>query len=365
MNLRVPGPTPCPDEVLASASQQMINHRGPEFKDLIFRVTSNLQRAFETKNDVLILTASGTAALEAAIVNTLSPGDKVLAVVVGVFGERFAQIAEAYGAEVLRLTVPHGSAAEPDEVRQALKGNPAIKAVLITHNETSTGVTNDLRAIAQVVKEEFDKLLLVDAVSSIGALPLPVDEWRCDVVTTGSQKAWMSPPGIAMVSVSPQAWKAYETAKMPRFYLDFGKAKSYLERGQTPWTPAVSVLFGLDKALERLLSEGLPRIHENHAAVGDACRTGIKGLGLDLFPDERYASNTVTAIKVSPGVDAAALLERLRTRYNVILAGGQQDLSGKIIRVGHMGYVSIEDIDIVLDALQASLTDLGVVQAGV
>ena len=365
MNLRVPGPTPCPDDVLASVGRQMINHRGPEFKDLIFRLTDNIKKAFETQNDVFFLTASGTGALEAAVVNTLSPDDRVLAVVIGAFGERFAQIAEVYGTRVQRLTFSNGQAADPQAVRQALQKDPAIKAVLVTHNETSTGVTNDLQAIARVVKGEFDRLLLVDAVSSIGSLPLPVDAWQCDVVATGSQKGWMCPPGIAMVSVSAQAWEAYKTARMPRFYFDFAKAKSYLEKGQTPATPAVSILYGLDTALQRMLKEGLPTIHQRHAAVGDACRRGVKELGLELFPDERHASNTVTAVKVPPGVNGAALVERLRTGHDVVVAGGQQDLSGKIFRIGHLGYVTEQEIQAVMDALQATLPAVGFAPAGV
>ncbi|GAG31145.1 unnamed protein product, partial [marine sediment metagenome] len=240
---------------------------------------------FQTKGDVFLLTASGTGGLEAAIVNTLSPGDKVLSVSIGVFGERFASIAEQFGAEVIPLRFEWGQAAEPDAVRRALHAEPKIKAVLVTHNETSTGVTNDLVAISSVVKE-FDKLLLVDAISSLGSINLPVDAWQCDVTVTGSQKGWMVPPGLAMVSVSQQAWQAHANARMPRFYWDFARARNYLERGQTPWTPAISMVFALSVSLEMMLKEGLPNVIARHARMGKAARDGIKSLGLSLFADE-------------------------------------------------------------------------------
>jgi aspartate aminotransferase-like enzyme len=221
-------------------ARQMINHRGTEFTALLNGVTDKLKQLFQTKNDVFLLSGSGTGGLEAAIVNTLSPDDKVLSVSIGVFGDRFAAIAQRFGVDVIHLRSEWGKAADPGEVRQVLQAEPKVKAVMVTHNETSTGVTNDLAAISSVVKE-FDKLLLVDAISSLGSINLPVDEWRCDVAITGSQKGWMVPPGMAMVSVSDEAWQAHAQAKIPRFYWDFAQAKNYLERGQTPWTPVVSL----------------------------------------------------------------------------------------------------------------------------
>ncbi len=218
--LRIPGPTPCPDEVLQAMSRQMINHRGPEFGQILNGVTDKLKQLFQTTNDVLVLTGSGTGGLEAAIVNTLSPGDIVLSVSTGVFGERFATIAGQFGAEVIPLRFEWGKPADPAAIRQVLQTEPHIKAVLVTHNETSTGVTNDLAAISSVGKE-FDKLLLVDGISSVGSIDLPVDQWHCDVVITASQKGWMIPPGLAMVSVSQQAWQAQARAYLPRFYWDF------------------------------------------------------------------------------------------------------------------------------------------------
>ena len=228
-NLRIPGPTPLPDEILKVLSRQMINHRGPEFGRMLHDVTAKLKQLFQTENDVFLLTSSGTGGLEAAIVNTLSPGDKVLSVSSGAFGERFGNIAQQFGAGVIPLRFEWGKAADVDAVRQTLRTEPEVKAVLVTHNETSTGITNDLASISSVVKE-FDKLLLVDAVSSLGAINLPVDEWHCDVTVTASQKGWMVPPGLAMVSVSQKAWQAYSEAKIPRLYWDFIQAKSYLDK---------------------------------------------------------------------------------------------------------------------------------------
>ena len=357
-NLRIPGPTPCPSEALQAMSKQMINHRGPEFGQLINQITDKLKQLFQTKGDVFLLTASGTAGLEAAIVNTLSPGDKVLSVAIGVFGERFASIAEQFGAEVTPLRFEWGKAADADAIRQALHTNPKIKAVLVTHNETSTGVTNDLASINPVVKE-FDKLLLVDAISSLGSINLPVDDWHCDVTVTSSQKGWMVPPGLAMVSVSQKAWQAHANAKMPRFYWDFAKAKNYLERGQTPWTPAVSIVFALAVSLEMMLKEGLPNIITRHARVGKASRDGIKSLGLSLFADESHASNTVTAIAASDGLDTNKMRKILREEHKVILAGGQQRLDGKIFRIGHLGWVTEDDIKAVISALKVVLPQAG------
>ena len=358
MNLRIPGPTPLPKKVLQTLSRQMINHRGPEFGQMLNKITDELKQLFQTKEDVLLLTASGTGGLEAAIVNTLSPGDRVLSVSVGVFGERFAAIARQFGAEVIPLTFEWGKPADVDAVRQALQGNPKIKAVLVTHNETSTGVTNDLASISSVVKG-FDKLLLVDAISSLGSLNLPVDDWHLDVAVTASQKGWMVPPGLAMVSMSQEAWQAHSAAKMPRFYWDFTRAKSYLERGQTPWTPAISIVFSLSVALEIMLEEGLENIITRHARVAKAARDGIKSLGLSLFADESCASNTVTAVSAANGLDVKGMLRILREEHQITLAGGQQELDGKIFRIGHLGWVSEEDIAAVILALRVVLLRAG------
>ena len=357
-NLRIPGPTPLPDEVLKVMSRQMINHRGPEFGQMLSDITAKLKQLFQTKGDVFLLTASGTGGLEAAIVNTLSPGDKVLSVSIGVFGERFATIAEQFGAEVIPLRFEWGKAADADAVRRALDAEPKIKAVLVTHNETSTGVTNDLAAISSVVKE-FNKLLLVDAISSLGSIDLPVDDWHLDVAVTGSQKGWMVPPGLAMVSVSQQAWQAYANARMPHFYWDFAQAKSYLEKGQTPWTPAITTVFAFSVSLQMMLKEGLANIFARHARVGKAARDGVKSLGLSLFAEESHASNTVTAIAASDGLDTKKMLKILREEHQTVLAGGQQKLDGRIFRIGHLGWVTENDVKAVISTLKVVLPQAG------
>ena len=357
-NLRIPGPTPLPDEVLRAMSKQMINHRGVEFQQMLGDVTAKLKQIFQTKGDVFLLTGSGTGGLEAAIVNMLSPGDRVLSVSIGVFGERFASIAQEFGAEVIPLRFEWGKAADADAVRQALQAEPKIKAVLVTHNETSTGVTNDLAAISSVVKD-FDKLLLVDAISSLGSINLPVDEWHCDVAVTGSQKGWMAPPGLAMVSVSEQAWRAHAEAKMPRFYWDFTRARSYLEKGQTPWTPAVTTVFALSVSLDMMFQEGLANIVARHARVAQAARDGVKSLGLTLFAEESHASNTVTAVAAPEGLDVKKLRQVMQAEHQIVLAGGQQRLDGKIFRIGHLGWVSEDDIKEVMSTLKAVLPQAG------
>jgi len=357
-NLRIPGPTPCPPEVLEAMGQQMVNHRGPEVQQALKDITDKLKILFQTQNDIFLLTGSGTGGLEAAAVNVLSPGDKVLSVSIGVFGERFASIAQQFGAEIVPLKFEWGKAADPDAVRQALQANPDIKAVLVTHNETSTGVTNDLASLSAVVKD-FDKLLLVDAISSLGSINLPVDEWQCDVTVTGSQKGWMVPPGMAMVSVSPKAWEAHSKAKMPRFYWDFTRAKNYLEKGQTPWTPVLSIIFALSVALDMLLKEGAPNIFARHARIAQMTRDGVKSLGLPLFADEKYASNTVTSVAAANGLDISKMRKIMKEEYQIVLAGGQQTLDGKIFRIGHLGLVTEDDIKAVMAALKVVLPQAG------
>lgn len=359
MQLRIPGPTPLPDEILNAMTRQMINHRGPQFAEMIHRATAILKDMFQTQGDVFLLTCSGTGGMEAAIVNTLSPGDKVLVLANGFFGERFADIAEVFGAKALRLRFEWGQAVDPEAVRQALSQDTEIKAVLVTHNETSTGVTNDLASISAVVRE-YEKLLIVDAISSLGAIDLPTDAWGCDVVVTASQKGWMAPPGLAMVSVSEKAWKANAEARMPRYYWDFAQAKKFLEeKGQTPWTPALTTIYALAAALELFQREGLENIVARHARIGAKAREGVKSLGLSLFPEDSCASNTVTAVRAPEGLDVKKLLKILREEHNVVLAGGQQRLDGKIFRIGHLGHVTEEDIDAVIEALRVALPQAG------
>jgi len=357
--LRVPGPTPCPPEILQAMGWPMINHRGPEYKKMHQEVTEELKQVFQTKNDLYILTGSGTGGLEAAVANMLSPGDKILSVSIGVFGDRWASIAKNFGADVVSLNYEWGRAADPAAVAEAIKVNPDIKAVLVTHNETSTGVTNDLEAISKIVKDA-GKLLLVDAISSLSSIDLPVDKWGCDVVITGSQKGWKVPPGLTMVSISPEAWKAFEQAKMPRFYWDFGKARSYYnDKAENPWTPAISVVFALSVSLKVMLKEGLPGIFARQARIGQMTRDGIKGLGLSIFADEKYASNTVSAVTIPEGVDGKKLRQLMQSEHGIVLAGGQQRLDGKIFRIGHLGMVTEDDINEVIAALREILPKVG------
>ena len=359
-NLRTPGPTPIPDDIVEAMGNPMINHRGPEFDELITKVTAQLKQVFMTSNDLFILTASGTGALEASLVNTLSPGDKVVAATAGSFGDRFIDMAVAFGADITRLDFEWGEPVDPDAIRQALRDDPEVKAVMITHNETSTGVTHPLEEIARIAKQEFDKLLLVDAVSSLGCLPLPVDAWDCDLVGTASQKGFMIPPGLAFISVSERAWEAQKTATMPRFYFDLEEAKKTLERGQTPFTPNVAAMYGLSLGLDKILDEGLEGVFGRHAAIGQHTRDRIRELGLELLvSDERYASNTVTAVKMPEGIDGRALMGRLRTEKNVVLAGGQGKLSTSIFRIGHLGHVTEDDIEEVIEALRELLPEVG------
>ena len=359
MNLRIPGPIPVPDDILESMSHPMINHRGPEYKELLIRNTDRLKQVFGTKNDVYILTSSGTGAMEAAVVNVLSPGDKLLNANVGEFGERFGIIAERYGADVTTLDFPHGEAVDIDQLREALKKDPEIKVVSVTHNETSTGVTNPLKEIAAVVKGEFGKLILVDGISSVCSLPLETDAWGLDVVATASQKGWMMPPGFAFLSFSEDAWKAYEQSTMPKFYFDMGMYKHYYEIGQPPYTPAVSLMFAMDLALEQIVAEGMGSVFERHASIGRFTRAGVKKLGLSLLAKEQFASDTVTAVRIPQEVEAAKLMSKMRVEHDVVLAGGQGPLSGKIFRIGHMGRVTEGEIQDVIESLDVVLGELG------
>jgi aspartate aminotransferase-like enzyme len=359
-NLRIPGPTPCPPETLEELSRQMINHRGPEFAEMQKRIMERLKLFFRTENEVYVLTTSGTGAMEAAVVNVLSPGDHVLVVSIGEFGERFADIAGTYGARVTKLNFEPGTAADPKAVADALAGDSSIVALLVTHNETSTGVTNDVGAIAKAARQASpDLLIVVDAISSLGCIPFATDAWTVDVAVTASQKGFMIPPGLAFASLSPRAWDAYAKSKTAKYYFDLGKAKSFAARGQTPWTPAVSLYFGLDTALEMMVSEGMEQINARHAVIGEFTRSQVKALGLRLLADNASASNTVTSVLVPEGIDAAALLSLLNKEYATVLAGGQGKLAGKIVRIGHLGLVERQDIVAAVQALGAALERLG------
>lgn len=355
MNLRIPGPTPCPEEVLQAGAAQMMNHRGPEFAQILRRVTEGLNWVFGSSADVLSITTSGTGGLEAAVVNTLSPGDKVLSVSIGSFGDRLRSIAKTYGAEIEPYSLEWGEAADPTEIGRRLDADPSLKAVLVTHNETSTGVTNPLEAIAAEVRAR-DRLIVVDAVSSMSSIPCPVERWGLDVVVSGSQKGWMVPPGLAFLYMSERAWAANATAKMPRFYFDAAKTRDSLAKLQNPWTPAMSIYYALDRAFELMRAEGLEGIFTRHESVADYTRERAKSLGLSLVPvDEATASNTVTAVWWPEGVDGKAISKRAREEMGVVLGGGQGKLEGKIFRIGHLGYFSKADVVQAMDVVEKLL----------
>jgi aspartate aminotransferase-like enzyme len=359
-NLRVPGPTVVPTEVLEAQAQPMINHRGPEFMAILRRVSTRLQYFFQTDSPVLTYPASGTGGQESAVVNLFSPGDHVIAITIGAFGNRLAKIATVYGLNVTRIEFPWGQPADPHVVEERLKALPAYKGVLVTHNETSTGVTNDVKTLAAIIRRNnSNALIVVDAVSSLGCVPLEMDLWDLDVVFTGSQKGWMTPPGIMMIAGSSRAWEANKTAKLPRFYFDWENTRKKLELGQHPITSPVSLFYALDVALEMMLDEGREAIFERHQHIGNYVRQRARTMGLQLLADHERASNTVTAILTPEGINTKALLKKLREEDNVVLAGGQEHLDGKIFRVGHLGFFTDADIAEAMDKLETRLHEFG------
>jgi aspartate aminotransferase-like enzyme len=358
-NLRIPGPTSLPDAVREAGARQMVNHRGPEFAALQNGIVERLKKAFKTENDVLIVTAAGTGGLESAIVSFLSPNDKVLAITIGAFGDRFAKIATAYGADVTKLAFDWGQAADPAKVRDALSEGGPWKAVLMTQNETSTAVTNPISELAKAVHELApDALVIVDAISGLGAVPFETDAWGLDIVVSGSQKAWMVAPGLSLVAVSPRAWEAAATAKMPKFYFDLLAHRASAESGQTPWTPAVAVVFQLDVALSLIEQEGLEAIWKRHEAVGAAVRAGLTKLGFKLLADPAFASNTVTGAWIPEDLDWKTFNGKLRA-LGLVVAGGQGNLKGKIFRIGHLGHVTVPSILNAVAVLEQALLELG------
>ncbi len=358
-NLRIPGPTSLPDAVREAGARQMVNHRGPEFAILQNSIIARLKTFYKTENDVLIVTAAGTGGLESAIVSFLSPGDKVLGITIGAFGDRFAKIATAYGADVTKLAFDWGQAADPARVTEALKAGGPWKAVLMTQNETSTAVTNPIAGLAAAVKAAApDALVIVDAISGLGAVPFETDDWGLDVVVSGSQKAWMVAPGLSFVAVSPRAWEAAATARMPKFYFDLAAHKTSAETGQTPWTPAVAVMFQLDVALQLMEQEGIEAIWKRHEAVGAAVRAGLTTLGFKLLADPAFASNTVTGAWIPEDLDWKTFNGKLR-KYGLVVAGGQGNLKGKIFRIGHLGHVTVPNIINAMAVLEQTLLELG------
>lgn len=358
--LMIPGPTPVPENVLLAMAKHPMGHRSGDFSEIMAEVTQNLKWLHQTQNDVLILTASGTGAMEAGIVNFLSPGDRVLVGCNGKFGDRWGEVCDAYGLQTERITAEWGKALDPEQFREALEtdAEKTIKAVIITHSETSTGVLNDLETINRYVKAHGEALILVDCVTSLGATSVPVDEWGLDVVGSGSQKGYMIPPGLGFVSVSPKAWEAYKTAKLPRYYLDLGKYKKDAAKNTTPFTPPVNMFFALQAALRMMQAEGLENIFARHQRHTAATRAAIKALGLPLFTTDEAASPSITAV-IPDSVDAEKVRSVMKKRFDIALAGGQDHLKGKIFRIGHLGFVSDRDILSALSSLEATLLELG------
>jgi aspartate aminotransferase-like enzyme len=351
-NLRIPGPTGLPPSVRAAGARQMINHRGPEFAAMLARILDGMKPYFGTTSDIAMITTAGTGGLEAAVVNVLSPGDRVLGVSIGSFGDRFAKIARVYGADVTRIDVEWGQAADPAVLRAELERSGGYRAVLLTHNETSTGVMNPIAELAAAVRAAApETLILVDSVSGLGAVPFQMDTWGVDVVVTGSQKAWMAAPGLAMIAASERAWAAMESATMPRVYLDLLAHRESHAAGQTPFTPAIAVVYQVDEGLRLMTEEGADHVFARHEACAAAARAGLAALGFELFADPRHASKTVTAAVIPDDLDWKSFNAELK-RHGVVLAGGQGKLTGRIFRLGHLGSVTLEEILGALSALE-------------
>jgi serine---pyruvate transaminase len=355
--LMAPGPTPVPPEVLAAGAAPVIHHRGPDFRELMLRTLARLREVCRTSNDVLLFTASGSGAFESAMVNLLSPGERVLVVTAGAFGDRWCKLAAAYGADVQELRYAWGETPQADDVRSRLDETSAEVAVVV-HSETSTGVVADVQALGRVIRDS-GATAVVDAVSSLGAVPLETDGWGLDVVVAGSQKALMTPPGLALTTVSPAAWERARRSTTPRFYFDWERMQTSLETGSTPFTPAVTLVAALDAALGLLLEEGLEAAFARHAALGRACREGAKAMGLELFSPDDERSAVVTAILTPDGVDAKELVLELRDRFGITVAGGHGDLGSRMFRIGHIGYYDVLDITTVLTAVEALLLERG------
>ena len=353
--LMIPGPTNLPAEVREALSRPAMYHRGSEFAALLDECTRGLQEVFQTHNEVLILTSSGTGAVEAAIVNALSPGDRVLAIESGKFGERMADIAEAFGAQVERMTLEPGQAADPEAVGERVKG---CAALLFVQNETSTGVRQDADQLAAVA-HEAGALVIVDTVSSMGGMPIYTDSWGLDLVAAGSQKALMLPPGLGFVAVSEAGWQAAERASMPKYYFDLVAARKSLAKGQTPWTPNVSMIRALKASLDLIKNEGLENVWRRHRALGEATRAAVEAAGLELLADPHHASDVVTAVKAPGGIDSTELVRRVVERHGILISGGQGQLKGKIFRIGHMGCCQMADLLRTLEAVMLELGEMG------
>ncbi len=355
--LLAPGPTPVPPEALLAMAMPIIHHRAPDFLPVLDSAKKGLQWLYQTKNDVLILCATGTGGMEGAVTNFLSPGDEVLVINGGKFGERWTKICRAYGMQVEELVVEWGYAVKAEQVEAVLRKNPGIKAVFVQANETSTGVYHDVKAVAAVVRKT-DALVVVDAISALVAHDIKADEWGIDVMIGGSQKGVMLPPGLAFVSVSDKAWKMAETAKTPKFYFNFKKERENLAKNQTNFTSAVTLIIGLNASIKMLQDEGLENVFKRHDKLARATRAAAGALGLRLFPKES-PSNALTAIEAPAGVDGQAIYKDLRVKYGITGAGGQDKLKGKIFRIAHLGYADTFDVITAVAGIEMVLKGLG------
>jgi aspartate aminotransferase-like enzyme len=351
--LMIPGPTPVPENVLLALAKHPMGHRSGEFIQIQADVTENLKWLYQTTNELLLLTASGTGTMEAGIINFFSPGDRVLVIHNGKFGERWVLVSKAFGLDVVEVTAPWGQPINPADVQAALTADTAkaIKGVIITHSETSTGVINDLETINKHVKAH-GALIIVDAVTSMGATNVPIDDWGLDVVCSGSQKGFMVPPGMGFVAVSAKAWEVYKTAKIPKFYLDLGK---YRKDG-APFTPSVNLIFALQASLAMMKKEGLENIFARHHRHRDACRAAVKAMGLELYAPDGHGSPAITAVATPLAEEIRKVMKK---KYDIVLAGGQDHLSGQVFRIGHLGFVCDRDILSALAALEGTLAELG------
>lgn len=362
-HLQIPGPTNVPERILRSLSVPLINHRGPEFEALLTYCVDGLKKVFRTNNDIVLFPSSGSGALESAIVNFISPGDTIAVVSHGVFSDRVAKIAEGYNVDVIRIEVEWGNAVKAEDIEKVLKEDveKKIKAVCLPQNETTSGIRNDIKSVGEMLKESgHPALLFVDAVSSLACLPFETDKWGVDVCITASQKGFMLPPGLSMISVSEKAWKASEESTMPRWYWDYKTVKTKMEEKQLPYTPPTTLLFGLKEALTILLEEeGLENVWARHELIGKLTRNALKAMGLKLLSEEGYESDTVTAIHVPEGITYKDLANLLREKYGVVIGGGLGKLQGKVFRIGHLGAIFELDMYAVLGALEMALYELG------
>jgi serine---pyruvate transaminase len=356
--LLTPGPTPVPPEVLAALAEPVVHHRARDYREVYERCLARLAEVYRTQHDVLMFTTSGTGAFESAVANLTSPGDRQLVLSAGNFGERWAGMAKAFGADLVHVKLGWGETPEPEDLRSALADAGGARVVYLTHSETSTGVVCDVQALAAVAREA-GALVVVDAVSSLGAVPLETDAWEIDVVVSGSQKALMTPPGVAFVSVSPAALEAAMRSTSPRYTLDWDRTRKAQAKLDAPFTPAVSIVRALDVALGLLLDEGLEAAFDRHARLGRACREGAKAMGLELFSPDEERSAVVTAIRAPDGVDATDVVATLRDRFGITIANGQGELKGKIFRIGHIGWFDVFDITTALAAVELALVDAG------